>query len=39
MQTMDQSLADLVKAGKISLDMARERCANEEDLMRLLGKL
>ncbi|MER3521872.1 MAG: type IV pili twitching motility protein PilT, partial [Acidimicrobiia bacterium] len=39
MQTMDQSLADLVKAGRISLDMARERCANEEDLMRLLGRI
>lgn len=39
MQTMDQSLAELVKAGKITLDMARERCANEEDLMRLLGKI
>jgi twitching motility protein PilT len=39
MQTMDQSLADLVKAGRISLDMARERCANEEDLMRLLGRV
>jgi twitching motility protein PilT len=35
MQTMDQSLADLVKAGKISLDGAIERCANEEDLRRL----
>ncbi len=38
MQTMDQSLADLVKAGRISVDTARERCANEEDLMRLLGR-
>lgn len=38
MQTMDQSLADLVKAGRISLDLARERCANEDDLMRLLGR-
>jgi twitching motility protein PilT len=35
MQTMDQSLADMVKAGKISLDAAIERCANEEDLRRL----
>lgn len=35
MQTMDQSLADLVKAGKVSLDAAIERCANEEDLRRL----
>ncbi len=39
MQTMDQALADLVKAGRITLDMARERCANEEDLMRLLGRV
>lgn len=38
MQTMDQSLSDLVKAGKITLDLARERCANEDDLMRLLGR-
>ncbi len=35
MQTMDQSLADLVKAGKVSLDAALERCTNEEDLRRL----
>ena len=38
MQTMDQALADLVKRRKITLDLARERCANEEDLMRLLGR-
>jgi len=37
MQTMDQSLAHLVKSGRISLEMASERCVNEEDLRRLLG--
>ena len=38
MMTMDQSLADLVMKRKITLDLARERCANEEDLMRLMGR-
>ena len=37
MVTMDMSLAQLVRSGKISLDMALERCANEEDLRRLLN--
>jgi twitching motility protein PilT len=37
MQTMDQSLANLVRAGQIGMDMAVERCANEEDLRRLAG--
>ncbi|MBW3668168.1 MAG: PilT/PilU family type 4a pilus ATPase [Actinobacteria bacterium] len=37
MQTMDMSLANLVKAGKISLETALERCANEQDLRRLIG--
>jgi twitching motility protein PilT len=37
MQTMDQSLANLVKAGKIGMDAAIERCANEDDLRRLAG--
>ena len=37
MVTMDMSLAQLVKAGRISLDAAKERCANEEDLNRLLA--
>jgi twitching motility protein PilT len=35
MQTMDQSLGALVKAGQISLDAALERCTNEDDLRRL----
>ncbi|MDQ3385637.1 MAG: PilT/PilU family type 4a pilus ATPase [Actinomycetota bacterium] len=38
MQTMDQSLANHVIAGKISLDAALERCANAEDLRRLAGR-
>jgi twitching motility protein PilT len=37
MVTMDMSLAHLVKTGKITMDMARERCANEEDLRRLIA--
>jgi twitching motility protein PilT len=37
MQTMDMSLASLVKAGKISMETALERCANEQDLRRLIG--
>jgi twitching motility protein PilT len=38
MQTMDQSLADLVKAGKITFELALERCHNAEDLSRLAGR-
>jgi twitching motility protein PilT len=37
MQTMDQSLANLLQAGVIDLGTALERCANEEDLRRLSG--
>jgi twitching motility protein PilT len=37
MQTMDQSLAHLVKKGVISVEVAIERCANEEDLRRLMS--
>jgi twitching motility protein PilT len=37
MVTMDMSLAQLVRAHQISLDMALERCANEDDLNRLLN--
>jgi len=37
MVTMDMSLVQLVRSGKIALDMALERCGNEEDLRRLLG--
>ncbi|HWE56508.1 MAG TPA: PilT/PilU family type 4a pilus ATPase [Acidimicrobiales bacterium] len=36
MQTMDQSLADLVRAGAISMDLALERCHHEDDLRRLV---
>ena len=39
MVTMDMSLAQLVRSGKITLEMALERCANEEDLRRLLNGL
>ncbi len=37
MQTMDMSLAALVKAGKISMEFALEKCANEQDMRRLIG--
>jgi twitching motility protein PilT len=37
MVTMDMSLAQLVRSGKFSLEMALERCANEDDLRRLLN--
>ena len=37
MQVMDQSLAELVKRGAISMQMALERCANPDDLRRLSG--
>jgi twitching motility protein PilT len=37
MVTMDMSLAQLVKSRRISLDIALERCANEEDLRRLMN--
>jgi hypothetical protein len=34
---MDQSLAALVRAGRITLDIALERAGNPEDLRNLLG--
>jgi twitching motility protein PilT len=37
MQTMDQSLADLVRNGGVDMKTALERCANAEDLRRLTG--
>ena len=37
MQVMDASLADLVKKGAISMQMALERAADQEDLRRLAG--
>jgi twitching motility protein PilT len=37
MQTMDMSLAELVRKGSVSMEMAIERCANEDDLRRLVG--
>jgi twitching motility protein PilT len=38
MCTMDQTLAALVKAQTITMEVALERCHNEEDLRRLLGQ-
>ena len=37
MQTMDQSLADMVRASKISLEVALERCHHEDELRRLVA--
>src|SRR6476659_10135699 len=37
MQTMDMSLASHVKAGRISQQMALERCHDPEELQRLVG--
>jgi twitching motility protein PilT len=37
MVTMDMSLVQLVRAGRITLDMAIERCSNEEDLRRQMN--
>ena len=37
MQTMDQSLAQLVRANAVSMDVAIERCHNEDDLRRLVS--
>jgi len=37
MQTMDQSLANLVKSGKVTQQMAYERCHDPEELNRLIG--
>ena len=37
MQTMDQSLAQLVRSSVVGMDVAMERCHNEEDLRRLVS--
>ena len=37
MQTMDQSLAQLVRSNAISMEVALERCHNEDDLRRLVS--
>jgi len=37
MQTMDQSLAQLVREGVITLDMALDRCRDEEELSQQLS--
>ena len=38
MQTMDQALADLVKARKISYELGLERCHSAEEFARLCGR-
>ncbi len=38
MRSMDQSLAELVRSGRITYDVAVERAANADDLRRLLGR-
>ena len=37
MQSMDQDLADLVKRNLVDMDVAEERCANPDDLRRLVN--
>jgi len=37
MLTMDQSLASLVKSGKVTQQLAYERCHDPEELNRLIG--
>jgi twitching motility protein PilT len=37
MQTMDMSLANLVKSGRITQQLAFERCHDPEELQRLVG--
>lgn len=39
MVTMDQSLAHLVRDGRITMDVALERCAHEDELRRLTGTM
>ena len=38
MQTMDQSIADMVKKHGLPMEIALERCSNAEDLKRLIGE-
>jgi twitching motility protein PilT len=38
MQTMDQSLAALVRSGKVSFNAALERCADKDELCRMAGR-
>jgi Tfp pilus assembly pilus retraction ATPase PilT len=35
---MDQSLAELVRSGRVTVDVAVERAANPDDHRRLLGR-
>jgi len=37
MRTMDFSLASLVKAGRISIEMAQQRCHDVQELTRLMS--
>jgi twitching motility protein PilT len=37
MRTMDQALATLVNQGLVTMDLARERCHDEEELQRLVS--
>jgi len=38
MQTMDQALGDLVRAGKITFELGLERCHSAEEFTRLAGR-
>jgi twitching motility protein PilT len=37
MVTMDMSLAQLVRAGRVSLEDAFERCSSEDDVRRMMN--
>jgi twitching motility protein PilT len=39
MQTMDQSLADLVRRGQVTYEQALERCHHADDFNRLCGRV
>ncbi|HET6771258.1 MAG TPA: type IV pili twitching motility protein PilT, partial [Actinomycetota bacterium] len=38
MQTMDMGLTNLVRAGKVTFEVAQEQCHDVDELRRLLGK-
>ena len=39
MQTMDQNLAELVMAGRISYDVGLEKCHHPEDFSHMVGPM
>ena len=37
MQTMDRALADLVRSGRVTRELALERCHDQQELTRMIG--